>query len=103
MSTPDGSWKILVKTPLGSQAGRLDLATEGTTLSGKATMRDGELDIVNGTADGNDLNWEIKVKRPLPMTGHFSATVAGDRLSGKAKLGPMGEATFEGSRITGDD
>lgn len=103
MSSVDGKWNITINTAMGSQAGKLHLVTAGTTLSGKATMPNGELEIVNGTADGNDLKWDIKVKRPLPMTGHFSATVAGDALSGTAILGPMGEASFEGSRATSDD
>jgi carbon-monoxide dehydrogenase large subunit len=99
----DGKWKIMIKTPMGPQAGTLDFATEGTTLTGKATMRDEKLDVVNGTANGNELKWEFKVKRPLPMTGHFSATVDNDKLSGKAKMGPMGEAPFEGWRVPDDE
>ncbi|MFV0496417.1 hypothetical protein [Mycobacterium sp.] len=99
----DGKWKITIHTPLASQAGTLELATTGMALSGTATMLAGGGHPVNGTVQGENLTWQITVKRPLPMIGHFVTTVAGDELSGTAKLSLVGQATFEGSRVVADN
>jgi hypothetical protein len=36
--------------------------------------------------------------QPMPMTIECSATIDGDSISGTAKLGAFGQATFEGQR-----
>jgi hypothetical protein len=36
--------------------------------------------------------------QPMPITIDATATIDGDQISGEAKLGAFGTATFEGSR-----
>ncbi len=95
----DGTWKITMKTPMGPQVGMLELTTSDHTVTGTATMRGDTLAISDGVVEGPELRWAIRLPKPLPMTGHFVATLEGDRLVGTAKVGPMGEVTFEGRRI----
>ncbi len=56
----DGTWNVTLNSPMGAQAGTLELASDGNTLTG--------------------------------------SIIDGDQISGEAKLGAFGTATFEGSR-----
>jgi len=94
----DGTWKTTMNTPMGAQNGTLTLATDGGTLTGKLSGPQGEIDISDGTVDGNQLAWKADITSPMPMTLEFSATVDGDDISGDVKLGAFGNATFSGTR-----
>lgn len=94
----DGTWKTTMNTPMGAQNGTLTLATDGGTLTGKLSGPQGEIDISDGTVDGNQLAWKADITSPMPMTLEFSATVDGDNISGDVKLGAFGNATFSGTR-----
>jgi len=94
----DGTWKTTMNTPMGAQNGTLTLATNGSTLTGKLSGPQGDIDINDGTVDGNQLAWKADITSPMPMTLEFSATVDGDNISGDVKLGAFGNATFSGTR-----
>lgn len=94
----DGTWNTTMNTPMGAQNGTLTLATSGGTLSGKLASPQGEIEITDGTVDGNNLAWKASITSPMPMTLEFSATLDGDALSGNVKLGAFGNATFTGTR-----
>ena len=40
----------------------------------------------------------MKLTQPMPIEVDLTATVDGDAISGNAKLGSFGDATFEGTR-----
>ena len=96
----DGKWTIAMNTPMGVQAGDLDLKEDGSTLTGtmSAAAAPGPMEITDGIVDGNNLTWKAALTQPMPITLEFSATVDGDKISGKVKLGTFGDATFEGAR-----
>jgi len=96
----DGTWNITMKTPMGAQDGTLDLATDGGTLTGSmtASVAPEPIEITDGSADGDALSWKAALTQPMPITLEFTATVAGDAITGTVKLGAFGDATFEGSR-----
>jgi len=94
----DGTWNTTMNTPMGAQNGTLTLATDGGTLTGKLSGPQGEIDISDGTIDGNQLAWKAAITSPMPMTLEFSATVDGDSISGDVKLGAFGNASFTGTR-----
>ena len=94
----DGTWNVTLNTPMGAQAGTLDLATDGNTLTGTMSGPQGSMELENGTADGDSLSWTVNMTQPMPITIEAKATVDGDEISGEAKLGAFGTATFEGSR-----
>lgn len=98
MSNADGTWKTTMNTPMGAQQGTLTLATSGSDLTGKLAGPQGEIDIVDGKADGDTLTWKANLTSPMPMTLEFAATVEGDNISGNVKLGAFGNATFSGTR-----
>ena len=94
----DGTWKIDLKTPMGAQAVTLVLVTDGGALSGSLQSAMGGADFTDGTVDGDDLAWTVKLTQPMPIEVALAATVDGDAITGTAKLGSFGDATFEGTR-----
>jgi len=95
----DGTWKLVVNTPMGAQESTLVIQCSGGTLTGKQSAGSGEgRPIEEGAVDGNDINWKASITKPMPMTLEFSGTVDGDNLSGNVKLGMFGSAPFSGTR-----
>ena len=95
----DGTWKLIVNTPMGTQESTLTLDTAGGALSGTQTAPNGGgAPIEDGTVSGNDVTWKASITRPMPMTLQFSGTVDGDTISGTVRLGMFGSANFTGTR-----
>ncbi len=94
----DGTWNTTMNTPMGAQNGTMTLATDGETLTGKLVSPQGEIELTDGTVDGDALTWKADITSPMAMTLEFSATVDGDSMSGNVKLGAFGDATFSGTR-----
>lgn len=95
----DGTWNLVVKTPMGEQESTLVISSSGGTLTGTQSAGSGEgRTIDEGTVDGNDISWKASITKPMPMTLEFSGTVDGDSLKGQVKLGMFGNAPFTGKR-----
>ena len=95
----DGTWNIVMKTPIGEQQSTLVLTSDGSSLAGtmnSATM--GSTALKDGTINGNTAAWKADITQPMALTLEFSATVDGDAISGNAKLGMFGNAPFSGTR-----
>ena len=94
----DGSWKCTINSPMGAQEATLTLVTDGGSLSGSLAGAQGTQEFSGGKVDGDNLEWEVQMTSPMPMTLEISATVDGDSISGNVKLGAFGDASFEGTR-----
>ena len=94
----DGNWEVTISTPMGEQKATVTLATDGNKLTGKMDSQMGSQEF-EGTADGNNLAWEIDITNPMPMTLKISATVDGDNVSGDVGLGMFGSAPLTGKRV----
>ena len=94
----DGTWDITTDTPMGAQKGTLSLATDGGTLTGKMSGAQGEIEIEDGTVDGDDISYKFSITFPMAITIEVTASIDGDDISGSAKLGAFGNATITGSR-----
>lgn len=95
-----GRWDIKLKSPMGEQAATLDLAVDGTTLTGRLESPLATADLEDGEIDGDKLSWSASVTKPMPIKMEFTATVSGDSISGDATFGAFGSATFEGARAS---
>lgn len=93
-----GTWTTTINTPMGVQTGTLVLTINGNELSGSMQSPQGDLAIADGKADGDNLSWTTSITSPMPMNLEFSATVAGDEITGSVKLGAFGNADFKGTR-----
>ncbi len=94
----DGSYNVTVNSPMGAQDSVLTLVTDGDSLSGTMAGAQGTQEFSGGKVDGNNLEWEVEMTSPMPMTIEISATVEGDSISGDMKLGAFGNAAFSGDR-----
>ena len=94
----DGTWDITTDTPMGAQKGTLSLTTDGDTLTGKMSGAQGEIEIEDGTVDGDDISYKFSITSPMAITIEVTASIDGDNISGSAKLGAFGNATITGSR-----
>ena len=94
----DGTWDITTDTPMGAQKGTLSLATDGGTLTGKMSGAQGEIEIEDGTVDGDDISYKFSITSPMAITIEVTASIDGDNISGSAKLVAFGNATITGSR-----
>jgi hypothetical protein len=101
--TFDGTWNLTIKTPVGPIGSRLDVISEGSTLTGTIVGKDGDdapTPIFEGTVNGKAVAWKMKTTKPFPLTLKFVATVDGDTLAGRVKLGLMGSGEVTGTRTT---
>ena len=94
----DGTWNTTMNTPMGVQNATLTLATDGGQLTGTMSGPQGELELQDGSIDGETLAWKADITTPMAMTLEFSASVDGDEISGSVKLGSFGNASFSGTR-----
>ncbi len=94
----DGTWNVILQTPMGAQSGTLTFATDGDVLTGSMSGPQGSIDIENGVVGDGVYTWTVNMTSPMPMTIESSATVEGDSISGESKLGPFGSASFKGER-----
>ena len=93
-----GQWAVTLKSPMGAQDATLSLTEENGVLSGSMAGPQGEQTFNDGAVDGDALTFNMAMTQPMPMTIECQAVISGDSISGTAKLGAFGQATFEGSR-----
>ncbi|MES0872945.1 xanthine dehydrogenase family protein molybdopterin-binding subunit [Sinimarinibacterium sp. HSW-8] len=98
-ATIDGDWTFVLSTPMGPQAFNGRLSTDGDRLTGVFIMNMDEAHFT-GTVDGNHLKWDLKVTKPMSITLKYEATVDGDTLTGKCKMGIFGSAKLSGKRVS---
>ena len=98
MTDIDGTWDIVVASPIGRQEVRLVLTTDGTTVSGTARTSAETVPVKDGTADGARFSVAADLHKPFPMTVVYRLEIDGDALTGTAKAGPFPAAKTTGNR-----
>jgi hypothetical protein len=94
----DGTWSADMETPMGTQTISLQLASTGTTLTGKMSGAGGSVELFDGHVDGDKASWKADITQPMALTLEFSVTVDGAAMSGSVKLGMFGDAPLTGKR-----
>ena len=95
----DGTYKVDINSPMGTQSATLTLKTDGSSLSGSSAGAQGTQDFTGGTVDGNDFAFSMSLSGPMGQIQlDFKGTVDGDDISGNVQLGSYGSASFKGSR-----
>jgi hypothetical protein len=94
-----GEWRVQFSTErMGPQEFTMYVAQNGPRLSGRLTSPSGEFPL-RGTAEGDTftITWSHPVDDTLAVVV-FEGTVAGDTLSGTAKVADMKEGALRGER-----
>jgi carbon-monoxide dehydrogenase large subunit len=94
----DGNWKMVLSTPMGPQEMQGHFESEGQSLTGYLTSPEGQQGF-SGSIVGNQVKFDLKVVKPMKITLKYDLTVAGDKLTGKVKMGIFGTAKLTGDRI----
>lgn len=95
----EGTWKLVVKTPMGDQESTLVIQSSGGAFTGTQSAGQGDGRPIDAlSVDGNDVSWKASITKPMAMTLEFSGTVDGDNIAGSVKLGMFGSAKFTGVR-----
>jgi hypothetical protein len=97
-----GTWNVVIDTPMGKQAATLELSLDGDRLTGTSSAMGTTLPIENGTADGDKITFTVNVTTPMKLTLVFDLAVTGDELSGKVKAGMFGNSNVTGTRAARD-
>jgi hypothetical protein len=97
----DGTYDVTMNTPMGAQKATFEFSTDGTRLSGRMSSMMGAIDFDNGVVDANNLTWTVDAKTPMgDMAVECAAVLDGDSLTGEAKMGSFGSASFTGARTS---
>ena len=97
MAGVDGKWDCTIATPMGDQQFTLDVASTGDTFRGSVSGGMGSKEI-DGSVDGDALDWTMNVPKPMPLTLSCQATSSGDTLQGTVKAGIFGSFPLTGTR-----
>ena len=94
-----GTWDITVTSPQGENRASMTVTQSGATLEGTMATEMGTVQVTDGRITGQRVTFSIT----LPISGQtttivFRGTVDGNRMTGTADLGAMGNATFTGER-----
>lgn len=96
MTHIDGTWRIEIATPMGTQRFTLVLHARDGVLTGTATNANGSVDITDGTVHGDAARMSVSLSAPIPLTLVFTLTATADSISGESRAG-----SFPPSPVTG--
>lgn len=96
--TFDGTWNIVMKTPMGDRQAVLTLKEDGG-LSGEMSAEGQTTAISNASVEDGHAKWDVAVTNPMPLTLSFDVEKEGDDLSGTVKLGMFGTAPVTGTPV----
>ncbi len=89
-------WQLSVMTPTGEQQGILELVVDGGSCSGRVCNEAGELALEDGAWDDQELSWNLRLHRPIPLTLACRAQITDATLSGDVTVAAFGNFSFTG-------
>lgn len=102
MTSAAGTWRLVVRTPVGSLAVQLVVTERDGALTGVARGQGEDVVIAEMAlvehGDGPHLTWTQRVTRPLRLTLDFDVLVSGETLEGTARAGRLPASAVSGTR-----
>ncbi|MDQ4104950.1 MAG: hypothetical protein M3186_15000 [Actinomycetota bacterium] len=100
----EGTWNLVIDTPLGKQRTRLTLSTQDKALRGVARdQRHGEaVALTDLVLHGNRLTWAQSITKPMRLNLTFDVTIDGPEMTGRAKAGRLPASKVTGHRVAPD-
>ncbi|SDQ86599.1 hypothetical protein [Quadrisphaera sp. DSM 44207] len=100
-SRAEGSWQLVIRTPVGRQDVVLDLAQdEAGGLGGTARSKDETVSSERVHLDGDRLTWSQSITRPMRLRLDFEVVLDGDRLHGHSRAGRLPRSSVTGQRTS---
>ncbi len=100
----EGTWNLVIATPIGAQRIVLELSTTDGVLHGVA--RDQryaeEVELTDIVLDGSRLTWAQSITKPMRLNLTFDVTVEGDQMTGRSKAGRLPGSKVTGHRVVPD-
>ncbi|WP_269620580.1 hypothetical protein [Zhongshania sp. BJYM1] len=96
----EGSWDVVLNTPMGKQKGKMTVSVNGDELLGEIQSPMGNIPMKEGKLDGDKATWLCGVTKPISMNLEFDVLFEGDVFKGTVKVGPMGKNVVEGKRAS---
>jgi len=93
----NGTWNVVMKTPMGDREMVLTLARDGDALSGNMVSDESTIEIEDGAVQGERATWKAKITTPMPITLEFDIADEDGNLDGTAKLGMFGSSAVTGT------
>lgn len=93
----NGTWNIVMKTPMGDREAKLTLAEDGDALTGSMESDGAAMDIANGKVEDGRAKWDADITTPMPLTLSFDVAEDGGNLDGTVKLGMFGNSAVSGT------
>lgn len=95
----EGTYKAIIKTPMGTQEATFVYHVEGSVLTGTISALGNTVEIEKGRATEDGFTHQYKMKGPMgKIKVKVEGKVDGDKLIGNLKT-PMGSIPFEGTRV----
>lgn len=101
MSVYDGEWETTIATPVGKLAVQLSIATRDGRIQGTATQGGETVELLNPIVAKGNLQWSMRVAKPMRLHLKFEVAVDGDRMVGAAKAGILPASKLTGRRLAG--
>lgn len=100
----DGTWNLVIATPIGKQQATLILSTQDGVLCGVAhDPRHGkDITLTELVLDGSRLTWAQSITTPMRLNLAFDVTIDGDDMTGRARAGRLPASTVTGHRAEPD-
>ena len=93
----DGTWNVVMKTPMGDRELVLTLSRDGDALSGNMVADDSTIEIEDGAVSGDRAKWKANLTSPIPLTLEFDVADESGNLDGTVKLGMFGSSAVTGT------
>ncbi len=94
----DGTYNVMLKTPIGVKKGELVLISDGNILNGKMIVLGQENAFIPGKTDGTAFSFSGELKTAVgKMAYDCSGSVEGDAITGSVKT-KKGTLTITGKR-----
>jgi hypothetical protein len=96
----EGTWNLVISTPIGKQRAILTLSMKDGVLSGVARDQNhgDEIGLTDLVQDGDRLTWAQSITKPMRLNLTFDVTVDGDHLAGTSKAGRLPSSKVVGHR-----
>jgi hypothetical protein len=100
MMSVDGTWQLVISTPIGKQHAALELSTQDGVLHGVARdqQHGEEIELTELVLAGDRLTWRQSITRPMRLRLAFDVTVQGDAMTGTSKAGRLPSSWVTGQR-----